>query len=444
MTDRQSLNPLDLALRSVDQTIRDMGYPGFETQMLIWLAGRIDADRLRRGIVQLARRHPAITARLVEPTGKNADRPYWQLRPEVEAELAEVDLATDEEQAVLAAAEDLLSTPHDPLLGNPLRFHLLHRPGGSDVLLLQYNHALMDNSATPLLIRELNELCQSPDQNQAPCYEPHNLVPRRLARLGHTERRKAAYAAVELSGHTLRGRAAILGKGDEDKPRTPKLRIATRTIEPELTRAIAAASTRLCGLPSLSMTILAAAFRAIQALGPQSRNADRNYIAGIGLDLNLRGGGQALLQNLLSVVPVTATPNELADQGALIRLLSRQMRDRLESKIDLGVLRLAHAFQRRPRHIHWVLAHMLRWCYSLWYAYFGSLDTAGRDLAGIPIDQVQYIGPTWSPMGIALLANQSRGRLHLQLTYDPDLVYPALAEQLLKTIEEDLTSLATH
>jgi hypothetical protein len=400
--------------------------------------------------VQLVQRHPAITARLVEPSGRDGRGPYWQFRPDDAAELAEVDLATGDEQAVLAAAEDLLSTPHDPLLGNPLRFHLLHRPSGQDVLLLQYNHALMDNSATPLLIRELNELCESPDQQASPRYEPHDLVSRRLRRATHADRRAAAYAAVELQGRTLRGRAAILGKGDEDKPRTPRLRIATRAIEPDLTRAISAASTRLCGLPSLSMTILAAAFRAIQALGPQDRNAGRNYIAGIGLDLSLRGGGPLgaglptppLMQNLLSVVPVTAAPAELADRDTLIRALSRQMRDRLESKIDLGVLRLAHTFQRRPRHIHWVLAHMLRWCYSLWYAYFGSLDSAGRELCGTAIEQVQYVGPTWSPMGIALLANQSRGRLHLQLTYDPDLVPEPLAAQWLEHVVTDLRRLA--
>jgi hypothetical protein len=421
-----------------------MGYPGFETQMLIWLAGRIDANRLRQAIVRLARRHPAITARLVEPDSKDGMGPYWQLRPDVKAELAQIDLASDEPQAVLTAAEGLLSTPHDPLIGNPLRFHLLHRPGGHQVLLLQYNHALMDNSATPPLVRELNELCRSPEStDEPPRFEPHDLVRRRLARVPHAERRRASAAAIELQGRTLRGRAAILGKGDEDKPRTPRLRIATRTLEPDLTRAIGAQSTRLCGLPSLSMTILAAVFRAIGALGPQGRNADRNYIAGIGLDLNLRGGGQALLQNLLSVVAITAAPSELADRDTLIRNLSRQMRERLEDRIDLGILRLALGFQRRPRHRHWVLAHLLRWCYSLWYAYFGSLDSAGRDLAGVPIEQIQYLGPTWSPMGIALLANQYRGRLLLQLTYDPDLVSDPLAQQWLDRVVDDLTGFAS-
>jgi hypothetical protein len=190
------------------------------------------------------------------------------------------------------------------------------------------------------------------------------------------------------------------------------------------------------------MTILACAFRAIRALGPESRNAGRNYVAGIGLDLNVRGNGQALLQNMASVVPITARPGDLADHDLLVRALSRQVRDRLESKIDLGVLRLARVFQRRPRHIHWVLEHMLRWSYSLWYAYFGTLD-AVRKLCDVPVEQVYYVGPTWSPIGLSLLANQYRGRLLLQATYDPELIAPPLAEQMLDTISADLRAFAT-
>jgi len=440
--ERQPLNPLDMALRSVDLTIRGMGYPGFETQMLVWLAGRIDTLRMQLAIGRLARRHPTITARLVEDsTGKTA-APYWQPQPEIEPHLEEVDLPSDDPEQVVACAEKLLSIPHDPAKGNALRFHLLHRPDGRDVFLLQYNHVLMDNRATVLLLQELDQLCRTPvSLDDQPCFEPRGLVSKRLRPVSHSDRRKAALAAVELQGYALRGRAAILGTGEEDKPRRVKLRIATRTIDPDVTRAIQLRGVELCGLPSLSMTILACAFRAIRALGPESRNASRNYVAGIGLDVNVRGNGQALLQNMASVVPITARPGDLTDRDLLVRALSRQMRDRLESKIDLGVLRLARVFQRRPRHVHWVLEYMLRWSYSLWYAYFGALD-AVRQLCDVPVEQIYYVGPTWSPIGFSLLVNQYRGRLLLQATYDPELIAPPLADQMLDTISADLGAFA--
>jgi len=38
----QRLNAADCALLFVDRTLREMGCPGFETQMFVWLSGRAD------------------------------------------------------------------------------------------------------------------------------------------------------------------------------------------------------------------------------------------------------------------------------------------------------------------------------------------------------------------------------------------------------------------
>jgi hypothetical protein len=111
-------------------------------------------------------------------------------------------------------------------------------------------------------------------------------------------------------------------------------------------------------------------------------------------------------------------------------------------KVDWGVLRLANAFHRKPRHIRWVVEHLLRWTYSLWYAYFGSLNSVGRQFCGIDIEKVCYVGPTWSPLGVSLLANQFQGRLHFQATYDSDLVAEPLAQAFLDAILADLREFA--
>jgi len=443
-TDKQPLNPLDLGLRCIDLSIRGVGYPGFETQMLVWLHGRVDSANLRRAIERLGRRRPVITARLIEdakPAG-----PYWQFQPGQTARLTEIDLPSADDEAVLTCAGGLLSTSFDPAACDPLRFYLLHRPGGGDVFIMQFNHVLMDNSATTWLLRELDQLVQdsSAAANDTPRHEPRFVVSRRLRSVPHAARRSGALAAIELQAHSLRGRAALLASDQGIRPRRSNLQIATREIAEGQARAIRARVVRSCGLPSLSMAILASAFRGIQALGPQGHNADRRYMAGIGMDLRDSqgargdGGDGPLLQNLLSVVAINAMPDKLAERDELIRYLNAQMRDRLEKKIDLGVLRVTRLFQRRPRHMQWVADHMLRWSVSLWYAYFGSLDSIGERFCGIEIERAQYVGPTWSPLGIALLVNQFHGRLHFQLTHDPDLVPPPLAQAYLDWIAGDL------
>jgi hypothetical protein len=419
-----------------------MGYAGFETQMLVWLRERVDVPLLRRAIERLGRRHPVITSRLVEQAGVPA---YWQFQRDASPQLGQTSIPSAEPSAVLDCAAGILSQRRDPASADPLCFHLLHRQGGGDVFLMQYNHTLMDNAGTTLLLRQLDQLAlggPAAGDDDLPRKEPRFLVGRYLGQIPHSQRRAATRAAAELQSRTLRGRAALLGSGEEDKPRKGELRIAGRVIEPDQVRGIRQRAIAVCGLPSLSMTILASAFRAVRALGPPERNTGRRYMAGIGLDLNLRASGEALFQNLLGLVAINARPEELADREGLVRMLSQQMRDRLVQRHDIGVMRLAHGFQRRPRHVSWVMEHLLRWSCTVWYAYFGSLDTSGPRFAGADVERVHYVGPTWSPMGIGLVANQYGGRIYVQLTYDPELVPVPLASEYLDEVLRDLNAFA--
>jgi hypothetical protein len=438
----QPLNPLDLAIRCADRSIRGMGYPGFETQMLVWLSDRLETARLEQALARLTQRRPVLSGRLVEDDVRHHGRPYWKLDG-APAHVEITELTTADAMSVFDSAAVLLSQCRDLAFRPPVRFHLLRRPNGKDVFLTQYSHVLMDKSATIQLLREIDELTVDlRDGDELPDHEPRNVLHHWLQRLSPAERRAASRAAIELQGRTLRGRAAILGTGEEDKPRQVALRIATRTLDDSVVRAIHRRSAELCGLPNPSMVILAAAFRAIRQFGPAERNEGRNYIAGIGLDMKLRREDRALLQNLLSVVPLFAAPDQLADRDQLIRALSGQMRERLRKKIDWGVLRLVNSFHRKPRHIQWVVEHLLRWTYSLWYAYFGALDGVGERFCGVPIERVQYVGPTWSPVGISLLANQFRGQLLFQTTYDPDLIQSGLANQFLDAVLKDVRHFA--
>jgi hypothetical protein len=325
----------------------------------------------------------------------------------------------------------------------PLRFQLIHRPDGQDVFLMQYSHVLMDNRASVQVLREINELyLHSDEQPIATLVEPPNLLQRCVMRLPIAQRRAAAIAALAHYKRTMRGRAAILGTGAEVKPGRASFQVATRVIDRPGVDALHNRSARVCGLPNLSMVILASAFRTIERLGPKERNATRNYVAGIGLDLKQRQQDRELLQNLFSVVPIVAQPGELAGHGQLVRILSQQMRDVLRKKIDWGLLRLVNLFHRKPRHIRWVAEHLTRWTFSLWYGYFGSLDLIGNRFCGVSIENSYYIGPTWSPMGLSLLANQFQGRMCFQATYDPDLVGSAAGEAFLDHLLEDLQNFA--
>jgi hypothetical protein len=437
----QPLNPNDRALFYVDRALRGMGYPGFETQMLVFLSGGVDADRLQAALDRLCQRHETLTARLESTDGKSQTSVAWRLRPGARCTLHQTELTSSDDAAVFDRAGQLLSTSNDPHRTDPIRFHLLRRPDGRDVFLAQYNHVLMDNNATGRLLREIDTLARSLQSNptQTPLAEPHRVLERHLSRYPRSWRREALQRAIDLQGRALRGRAVILGAGTEHAVSPPTLRIATRSLSEQQTRAFHQRVLHICGFPSLSMATLGCVFRTIERLAPADRKAaGRKYVVGIGLDLNLRRRNGPFFQNLLSLVPIHAPAEQLGDRDELIRSLSRQFRKDLEQDIDLGVLQLTTLFSRRPRYIEWVVEHLVRYGYSLWYAYFGSLDAVGREFCGVEIDRVCYTGPTWSPMGITLLVNQFAGRMHFQATYDPQLVSDSLANTFLETTLADL------
>jgi hypothetical protein len=431
---QQHLNAADRAMRTVDRILRGMGCSGFETQTLVWLSGRSDAAVLRTAIARLSARYPVIASRLIEVAG---DRPSWRFRPGALCFLQEADLPSAEPAAVLNHAGHLLSQPANPAEGDPIRFHLLHRPHGQDVVLVQYNHALMDNNASVLLLQEMDRLSR-PNAEDADRREEgrRDRIWEYLRRFPRERRRQAASNTLRLWGRSVKGGVAALGGGAASTGPV-RVRIATRCLEQDATKALLARVIKISGLPSLSMALAASAFRAIGQFAPRTGAVGRNLLAGIGVDLGLRGRKGPIFQNLVSLVPVSARLEELGDRDSLVRLLNRQTRERLASDADLGLLQRVALLGRRPD-ADWVIEHLLRYSFSLWYGYFGSLDAVGDSFCGTAIERICYTGPAWPAVGLTLLVNQHRGRLLFQATYTPQSVPEALAERFLDQVIGDL------
>jgi hypothetical protein len=430
------LNPIDRSMRCVDRAIRDQGYPGTDTQMFVWFDGRVAVASLRTAVARLSRQHPVVASRLVEPDGDEGPA-WWQFRPGAVCALPEVALTSDDPRVVLDHAARLLSTPQDLAQADPLRFHLLHRPGGADVLLLQYSHVLMDNKGSMPLLRQIDALAKA-DADPVVQTESGSPILQYLRRFSHQRRRAAALRVIRQQRQAIRGPAVALRRDATVEAGPPSLRIAARWLSPSEWQALRARIIALCGYPSVSMAFLGSAFRAIERLAPPATDRSGQFIAGIGLGLDLRTPRALSFQNLNSLVPIRAQRDDLGDRDRLLRMLSDQMRQRLADDIDLGYFRLSTVFSRRPRHAHWVAQYMLNCGYSLWFAYFGSLDAAGRSLCGATIENVTYSGPVWSSIGLNFLVSQYQDRLTMQATYDPRLVPQSLADEFLDFCRADL------
>lgn len=430
---RLRLNETDLAIRSVDRALRGFGFSGFETQALVWLDGRLDAARLRTSLARLGRRHPIVTSRLHEIEGES--RRSW-VGGDGECLLHETTLADSGERAVLDEAGRMLSVPRDPREYDPIRFHVLHAPDGRDVFLMQYNHTLLDNNAALLLLSEIDRPPAGDDGQVR--QDGQALIRAYLKRHPREKRREALQRGILTWGQSTRGGAVMLGKAADVPARTGELRIVARSLSEAASDGLRDWTVGACGFPSLSMAVLGSAFRALDRLAPRERGPRAKFLAGIGLDLGLRGKNGPIFQNLMSLVPIHARAEELADRTALAQRLSGQLREHLAQGIDLGVLLMTALFNRRPRYSESFVEHGLRHSYSLWYAYFGALDRLGTEFCGARIDNVFYTGPSWSPIGLTLLVNQYRGKLQLQATCALASVSQDLAEEFLQLVAEDL------
>jgi hypothetical protein len=232
-----------------------------------------------------------------------------------------------------------------------------------------------------------------------------------------------------------------LGRGRSTSAGASRVRIVSRRLGPTETSALRTRTQTILGFPSLSMALAGSAFRAVDRLAPRHGHVGRNLIAGIGIDLGLRGDSGPLFQNLVSLVPLHASMADLDVFEGLIRLLGRQFRNHLAAGADLGALQQAALMGRQPWHdSHWLADMVLRHGFSLWYAYFGSLDAVGDRFAGARIEDVFFAGPCWPPLGMTLVINQFRGRLLFQATYVPEELPDAVAGEFLEQVLTDLTA----
>jgi hypothetical protein len=418
-------------MRAVDLGLRAMGYPGFETQLILWLSGSIDATQLEESLSRLAVVEPLIVSRLQHESN---GVPGWRAdgnRPELS--LATLD--DDTTDSVFEYAAEQLGRPADPAQHEPIRFHLIRRPQFGDVFLMQYNHTLLDNRGSVGIVKKIGRLARGDEISAS--HDRGDATRRYLLRYPFARRRAAAKRALDAWWQCIRGGAATLGRPNGISPLMPQYRVLSTRLEAAQTGAFQSSTLAACGLPAMSMSILASAFCALAGLTGE-RSRQRGWTAGIGVDLGLRRPGGSDLHNLMSIVPLRAERDELGDSRALANQLKDQLRRHLQQEIDLGMLQLISTFTRRPHRLRWGVDHCLAHGFSLWYAYFGALDALGKEFLGVPIDNVSYVGPCWSPMGITLLAQQYQGRLALQVTYVPDLVADHDAQKFLQCLRADV------
>ena len=447
------------------ETLRSMGYPGFLNQTHVWLGRRVDVDLLRRAVSKLGERHPVFVSHI----SMNGRRPCWRAHAGHKCTVTETSIEESDDDGVLRFAEALLVEPMELSRSAPISFHLLHLRDGRDVFLIHNDHTLMDaNGALPLLV-EIARLAagndERADRTAAGALDPLRKI---LQDAPWRQRLKAVryrrsvrsfisrHATMTLvdqelrppcikslshkplwhrfstgETHGLQTRATLFGIGTQQ-------RLAIRLLDEGQTDFFLERVRRLGGLPSPSMALLASAFRAVNQLaGPGSAENARLKVT-VGTNLRSRRGTAPVFCNLASVLELSVAPNEVEDRDALCRLLTKQLRERIQRGYDLGHLQVAAWFAGFRRLVRRRSLRRLTKDHSLIYGYVNWPEDAVNHFCGAPITRVHQPVGVWSPPGLALSANRCAGRLSLTATYTPESVPESRVQRFLDGVVQDM------
>ncbi len=172
----------------------------------------LDTELLRRGLQAMLRRHPVLSARVVQ------DGPF----PEFECDAAAMPLLEQATGPVADVAAAESARAFDLEQGPPCRFVVVHGgPEGTDGFVATFHHIAFDGTSASVFLSELEAACALLAQGQAIAFDREATAPWQLAEQeshhlasdpGHAAVASAARrlagvpAAIELPGRTAEAR----------------------------------------------------------------------------------------------------------------------------------------------------------------------------------------------------------------------------------------------
>jgi hypothetical protein len=432
---RQSLDSIGRLHFAVHQAMRDLGYPGFACQLHVWLGGRLDPAVLGHALDNLGRRYPLLISRIRREEGRRGDI-YWEPSEGARCPLTVTQLDTATEAAVHGHAATLFSTPFELLAGEPIRFHLVQRPGAGDVLIVYYDHTLIgDAHGAERLIEELDSLAATPTGEVRPVGpEPNELDPY-IRKHGFWSRWFKVVRMLSAMGKLPP--ALNLMPDSTAEPALDRCRISVGALDEAQTRAFVDRVKRVCGFPNVSLALMASCFRALHAAAGSPQDSNRSVATGVGYSLRSEGRGGTMFRWFGTEMILAADLDQLQDRDALLRSLVQDMRSRLRQGYDLGSLQMARIGSRHVERVRRAFIRRMKEL-SFAYGYFRPSSEGERTLCGASVERVHHVIMPWSPPGLTVSATTCHGRLEILVATCVESVPEPTARTFLDRLIADL------
>lgn len=423
------------------RAMRGVGHAGFQCQSHVWLAGRIDAERLGEAIGRLARAYPVITGRLEE--GSKHKIPRWHFDPQRVPQLHRAELPTDDPAAARAYGQTLFVTPMDLDRDAPISFHLLHQPGGRDVFILHFSHVLMDGKAPEFVLRELSrchEAVGSAGASAGNSAAP-GLMDEMSEHLSRYPRKRRIKAALSVIRQNIRlpGKPIIMTPPDQMTWRCEPYGIEVLPLSLEQSRLVERRARAICGFVNLTPLILASAFRVVSRFSAHPQKPSSVFRTDVPLNLRPPGRGEPIFRNFMSFIQLEIRRQALEDRDRASKLLHASMREQIRRSIELGNLQMMSWLAPREKLLErFIRDQSEKQPATFGFGFLGPVIADLETFCGQPTSLVYTLNSALSPPGVTLQVNQYRGCLYLMATYIVGPVTRAGAGEFLSAIAEDL------
>ena len=398
MKGHQPLSGSDYMMLGFDYELRQKGYAGNNCYIILELAGKISAEKLRERVAALAKHCPVVNARAGGFFRRKWKWPQSPVAPQVRVHRESAGLQ-----------EGLINDPIDSDGGELMRFDLIETESKRTKVVFTWAHALMDAHSAEYFIAIVG-------RNDLP-FPASEFLPFKRAPLTFREKLKRAWKNF-LVFHEFR-KIAPRSPGTRHQASPPRLLFRVEKFSTAETAQVRANAVKLSGALGETQFHTAVAtiefHRTLQQLGCPSPS----YILPLPVNMRPKGNIEPLFSNQITMLLLQLFPAQLASVGQTIAEIKNQTaRSMREGIVDGGIFFLnVLRILPKPAYVAFARFGFKGEICSLFYGNTAAVSPHVTTFFGAAIEDFTHVAAVPTSPGVGIIFYQFRGELRVTVMH---------------------------